>query len=176
MPAMHAVYKDFFRKFKKTLYFELSDRKNETDSFIIILPEELIYVLGFDNDGITFKNGFGAIPTKSNKKIIGKRQINTNFLIPQNLLLYADCVVPSLVGNVYGSYLTNIPIPRVHTDPVDIPYTVYEPKNLEFHPLQRNQLDSVRMRLLKTDGNPPQFTVNNTQMFISLLIRHKTKS
>ena len=159
------------KKYNKTLSFEISSRNEYEQYFLIILPEELIYVLGFDNDGITFKNGFGAIPTRAKKKIIAKRQVNTNFLIPQNLLLYSDCVVPSLVGNVYGQYLTNIPIPRTTSDPIEIPYTMYEPKNLEFHPLQRNQIEDVRVRLLKTDGTQPQFIVDNIKIYISLLIR-----
>ncbi len=167
----------YFRKHNKTLSFRIETRNAEKgDSYIIILPEELIYVLGFDSDGIVFKNGFGGIPTRTSKKIVAKRQINTNFLIPQNLLLYSDCVTPSLVGDVYGQYLTNIPIPRLDTTPIDIPYTVYEPKNLEFHPFQRNQIETVRMRLLKTDGNAPEFVVNNVQIFISLLIRETKKN
>ena len=167
----------YFRKHNKTLSFRIESRSGkEKEAFIIILPEELIYVLGFDSDGIVFKNGFGAIPTRVSKKIIAKRQINTNFLLPQNLLLYSDCVTPSLVGDVYGQYLTNIPIPRPDSDPIDIPYTVYEPKNLEFHPFQRNQIEAVRMRLLKTDGNAPEFVVNNAQIFITLLIRETKKN
>ena len=140
--------------------------------YLIILPEELIYVLGFDNPGIIFNNGYGAIPSNYGKQLTAKRKVNLNFLVPQNLLLYADCVQPSLVGNAYGKYLTNIPIPMKKTNSIfDLSYVIYEPKNLEFHPLHQSDVNHVLIQLLRTDGNQPEFMSNQVKIFISFLLR-----
>ncbi len=142
--------------------------------YLVILPEELIYVLGFDNDGIYFNNGYGAIPSTYKKHLSTRRKINESFLVPQNLLLYCDGVNPSLVGNVYGKYLTNIPIPREEQSMLNLPYILYEPKHLEFHSLQGSDVNHILFRLLKTDGTAPEFLVENIQIFISVLLREKT--
>ena len=142
--------------------------------YLLVLPEELIYVLGFDNEGIIFNNGYGALPSYPGKKLTARRKVNINFLIPQNLLLYVDCVQPSLVGNAYGKYLTNIPIPIQNNSNetiFDLAYTVYEPKNLEFHPIQQNDINHVLIQLLKVDGKAPEFVTNQVKIFISFLIR-----
>ena len=55
---------------KKLISIDISTTKNnkeEDDTFLIILPEELIYVLGFDSDGIKFRNEYGAIPSTLKK-------------------------------------------------------------------------------------------------------------
>ena len=143
--------------------------------YLLILPEELIYVLGFDNEGIIFNNGYGALPSNYGKKLTARRNLDINFLVPQNLLLYVDCVKPSLVGNAYGKYLTNIPIPirDASQDALDLSYIVYEPKNLEFHPLKQNDIDHVLVQLLKVDGKPPEFVTNQVKIFISFLLRKR---
>ena len=61
---------------KKLISINIStteNNKEQDDTFLIILPEKLIYVLGFDSDGIEYRNGYGAIPStikkvKSEKK------------------------------------------------------------------------------------------------------------
>ena len=64
------------------------------------MPEELLYVLGFDGPGIVVYQGFAAVPTKAVKtKLQAKRPLDLHFLKPQSLLLYTNCVVPSLVGD-----------------------------------------------------------------------------
>ena len=68
-------------------------------TYLVILPEELIYVLGFDSPDIIFNNGYGAIPSNYGKQLTAKKKVNLSFLVPQNVLLYADCVQPSLIGN-----------------------------------------------------------------------------
>ena len=87
--------------------------------------------------------------------------MNTSFLIPQNILLYLDCVAPSLVGNIYGKYLTNVPVPYIELNTLEIPYISYEPKNLEFHPIIQTDVSHVKLQLLKSDGNVPEFLLNN---------------
>lgn len=146
--------------------------ENKKKPCLIILPEKLIYVLGFDSPGIVFHDGYGALPSTYGKTLKAKRKVNLNFLVPQNLLLYADCVQPSVIGNAYGKYLTNIPIPMQDSKSVfDLSYVVYEPKNLEFHPLHQSDINHVLIQLLRTDGNPPEFMTNQVKLFISFLIR-----
>ena len=55
-------------------------------------------------------------------------------------MLYLDCVAPSLVGNIYGKYLPNVPVPHIEGNVLEIPYVTYEPNFLE------------KLELLKTDG------------------------
>ena len=95
------------RKFKKSVYF-------------LVLPSHLISVLGLDGEGIVYNGNYGAIPMKGTT--YGKRKVNLDFLRPKNILLYTDCVVPSLIGNVYGQYLTNIPIPATTVSESIVPY------------------------------------------------------
>ena len=140
--------------------------------YLIILPEELFYVLGFDNPGIIFNNGYGAVPSNYGKQLTARRKVNLNCLVPQNLLLYADCVQPSLVGNAYGKYLTNVPIPMKKKNSIfDLSCVIYEPKKLEFHSLHQSDVNHVLIQLLRTDGNPPEFMSNEVKILISFLLR-----
>ena len=82
--------------------------------------------------------------------------MNTSFLIPQNLLLYSDCVAPSLVGNIYGKYLPNVP--NIEGNVLEIPYLTLFLEKLE---------------LLKTDGNAPKFLLNNIKMLMTFILWHK---
>ena len=141
------------------------------------LPTELICVLGLDSEGIIYRGGMGAIPTTTSKTITGRRKLQLDFLYPQNLLLYSDCVMPSLIGNVYGQYLTHLPIPKTKEgdDALEIPYFTHEPKNLEFHPIRTAELNNVRFKMLKMDGSEPVFDLRSIEMFISLVFRRKIK-
>ena len=148
-------------KFKKSIYF-------------LVLPSHLISVLGLDGEGIVYNGNYGAIPMKGTT--YGKREVDLDFLRPKNLLLYTDCVVPSLIGNVFGQYLTNIPIPAT-TDSAksSVPYISYEPKNLEYHPLKTGDLNNVRFRMYQTDGSIPEFSVSSIKIFMSIIFRKKKK-
>ena len=77
-----------------------------SEDIVLLLPENLIFCLGFDRPGIYYINGYGAIPLKKDKMITGTRHIDVSFMKPQNLLVYTDCVQPSYVGNVFAQYLT----------------------------------------------------------------------
>ena len=110
---------------------------------------------------------------KSSKKFIGDFEIDPNLMIPRNLMLYADCVEPSLIGNIYGQYLTNIPVPIEDVNQKFL--TTYEPRNLEFHPLQTGDLSNVHFQLTQTDGKFPSLSNENAQLFITLLFRKKKK-
>ena len=55
-----------------------------------------------------------------------------------------------------GSYLTHIPIAKQTTEKVvNVPHMLYEPKNLEFHPLQTENVNDIQIKLLKTSGESP---------------------
>ena len=96
--------------------------------------------------------------------------MNTSFLIPQNLLLNLDCVAPSLVGKIYGKYLTNVPVPYIERNTIEIPYVSYEPKKLEFQSIIQTDVSHVKLQLLKTDGNVPKFLLNNIQSFVTFIL------
>ena len=149
------------------------------ETLLIILPTELICVLGLDSEGIIYRGGVGALPTTTSKIITGRRKLQLDFLYPQNLLLYSDCVMPSLIGNVYGQYLTHLPIPKNEKkegeDALQVPYFTHEPKNLEFHPIRTAELNNVRFKMLKTDGSEPVFDLRSIEMFISLIFRRRIK-
>ena len=56
----------------------------------------------------------------------------------------------------------------------DVPFITFEPKNLEFHPLQTGDLSNVRFKLLRTDGTKPEFAMNETvKLFMSIQFRRK---
>lgn len=147
-------------------------RRAITKWLYVIMPVELLYVLGFDGPGVIFKDNLAAVPSTFGKELKAKRAIDLHFLKPQSLLLYTNCVVPSLVGDAYGSYLTHIPVAKENDNAhITLPHTVYEPKNLEFHPLQSGNVNDIQLKLLKTNGEPPQFAIRNIQIFISLIFR-----
>ena len=53
----------------------------------------------------------------------------------------------------------------------DLLYVIYEPKNLEFHPLHQSDVNHVLIQLLRTGGNPSEFMSNQVKIFISFLLR-----
>jgi len=141
------------------------------ESCCLYMPTELVYVLGFEGLTYSLEPGYEMLCLEKNVTTKANREIDVDFMVPQNLLMYTDCVVPSLIGNVYGQYLTNIAINRYNNKS---PYVVYEPTNLEYHPLQICDLGNVTFRLLKTDGTFPRFrNPQNIKMFITLLLRKK---
>ena len=146
-----------------------------SEDIVLVLPENLIFCLGLDKPGIYYINGYGAIPFKKDKMVTATRHIDVSFMKPQNLLVYTDCVQPSYVGNVFAQYLTNVPLPQDKTKTgTDVPYITFEPKNLEFHPLQTGDLSNVRFKLLRTDGTKPEFAMNETvKLFMSIQFRRK---
>lgn len=85
-----------------------------------------------------------------------------DMLVPQNLLLYADFITPSLVGNAYGQYLTNIPLTRDHSF-----YSEYSPMHPEYHKLNTNALQRVGFKMLHTDGTVPVLEYQTTTQIIS---------
>ena len=88
-----------------------------------------------------------------------------------------DCVVPSLIGNVFGQYLTNIPIPATTvSEKSSVPYISYKPKNLEYHPLKTGDLNNVRFRMFQTDGSIPEFSVSSIKIFMSIIFRKKKRN
>lgn len=142
----------------------------------ITMNLELFYVLGFDGEGAVIHNGYAAIPIpvrRLKRSVVrAKRNIDLNFLQPKSLLLYTNCVLPSLVGAAYGNYLTHVPLPQsVDISRMDIPYTVYEPKNLDFHPLKTGSVKNIQMKLLQTDGRKPKFAIDDIKIFVTLVLR-----
>ena len=122
------------------------------------------------------KDGIAAIPIPWHTENIitkrAKRAIDLDFLKPKTLLLYTNCVMPSLVGSTYNSFLTQIPVQQEKDiDKMDIPFLVYEPKNLQYHPLKMGDLKDIQMKLLVSDGTKPVFAVDDIKIFITLLLR-----
>ena len=56
------------------------------ETLLIILPTELICVLGLDSEGIIYRGGVGAIPTTTSKTITRRRKLQLDFLYPQKLV------------------------------------------------------------------------------------------
>lgn len=156
---------------KFTISYENKRLKIETTGeVVLVMPLKFTQCLGISEAAYILAGDVTIIPIYPNKPIRGAKAIDVNFLIPRNLLLYSDCVKPSLIGNVYGQFLTNIPIPIAS---IEEPLVTYEPVNLEFHPLQSNDLSNVRFKLLNTDGTEPHFENYNSKIFLTLLVRRK---
>ena len=80
--------------------------------------------------------------------------INMDLVQPQNLMLYADCIRPSLVGNAYGQFLTTIPILKQQDF-----FSEYVPQCGKYHALTSTTVDRVQFQLLQTDGSRTQPTI-----------------
>jgi hypothetical protein len=142
-----------------------------TEPIILQIPIPVGNILGINQNKAITLNGQIFLDLKPSKKFIGDFKIDPNLMIPRNLMLYADCVEPSLIGNIYGQYLTNIPVPIEDVNQKFL--TTYEPRNLEFHPLQTGDLSNVHFQLTQTDGKFPSLSNENAQLFITLLFRKK---
>lgn len=139
---------------------------------LVQLPEYLYLALGISRHK-TYPYGKGTIiHLKADQDYEADFKINPTLIIPKNLLVYADCVEPSLIGNEYGQYLTNVPVAVSELSQLT---TSYEPKYLEFHPIHTGDLSNVHFRIIQTDGNVPYLAKNNLKTFITLLFRRKKK-
>ena len=144
---------------------------------ILSVSNEVLYCLGFEIAGLTKcprfpeQNSLLLLP-EDNAVVQGVRSIDSNYMTPNNLLLYVDCVESSLIGNVYGQYLTNVSVPRKKDN---VPIVTYEPKNLEYHRIITGDLSNVHFKFLKSDGKPPKFynRENKHRILLSLLFRKK---
>ena len=144
IPFLLSVLQPVFQKINVDFKLEYDSTKKKCymqagEDLVLLVPETLVCVLGYDAPGIEYHEGYGYIPLKGRKKTYSIRDIDVHFMLPQNLLLYTNCVAPSLIGNVLGTYLTNFPVPKP-TEKIELPYISYSPKNLEFHKLQASDL------------------------------------
>jgi len=144
---------------------------------IISLSDEILHCLGFELEGMTKcprwpEENSLLLFHENNATVEGVRTIDSNCNVPNNFLLYVDCVEPSLIGNVYGRYLTNVSVPRKKSN---APIVTYEPKNLEYHRLITGDLSNVNFKFLKSDGNPVLLNneFNKQRVHLSLLFRKK---
>jgi len=138
----------------------------------IYAPALLIHILGFEGQAIFLDNGYAILPTKANLlEMKNDRPVDRNFMDPQSLLIYTDCVAPSIVGNVYGQYLTHVPILKKTSEKTEIEYFSHEPKNLEFHALQQKDLNNVHFKFLQVDGKKPNFSSTSITSHMSILFR-----
>lgn len=104
-----------------------------------------------------------------------KKEVNVNLLEIQNLLVYANCIEESLIGNSFGQYLTNIPIIRDENEY----FTEYTPLHPEYHKMSSNNLERVTFQLTDTKGNKPklmyQSLLNHYKTYLTLSFRRKIK-
>jgi hypothetical protein len=142
-----------------------------TEPIILQIPIPVGNVLGINQHKAITLNEQIFLDLKPTKKFVSDFKIDTNLMIPRNLMLYADCVAPSLIGNIYGQYLTNIPIKIEDVNSKFL--STYEPRNLEFHPMQTGDLSNVHFQLTQTDGEFPSLSNENAKLFITLLFRKK---
>ena len=142
------------------------------EDIVFHLPKNLILALGIDAQDILYYKEYGFLVLKGKETLASHRKTDFKFMLPHNLLIYTDCVIPSLIGNVFGQYLTSVP---VASNDEKVPFLSYEPKHLEFHPLCTGDLSNIRIKLLKTDGSTPEFLNNGTKIFISILFQRKIK-
>ena len=140
----------------------------------IIMPEELLFVLGFDGPGIVVYQGFAAVLTKAVKLNFKLNDLLTFIFLNPKVYYFTPTVsfLLYVVGDMYGSYLRYIPIAKQTTEKVvNVLHSLYKPKNLEFHPLQTGNVNDIQIKLLKTYGEFHQFAVQDIHIFISLIIR-----
>ena len=106
--------------------------------------------------------------------------IDLTVIEPQNLLLHVDCISPTLVGNSYGQYLSNVPLDNKH-----YAFAEHAPIHPEYHELNTNGLNHVSFKLFHVDGSLPQlyagdlmkkiYSTTNYRSFFTLSFRRKIK-
>jgi hypothetical protein len=121
-----------------------------------------------------------AFKTKYENRFIfkGENDIDLNIIKPQTLLVYANCITPSLVGNSYGQYLTNIALDRSESF-----YSEYSSIHPEYHKLNTNKVNRVRFKLYLIDGREPQYehadlprAIEKYRTHLMLSLRRKIKN
>ena len=143
-----------------------------TNDIVLQFPVNIGMALGISTAKTHQVGQSMLLDLKKGKSFKGDYKVDPNVMIPKNLLIYTDCVEPSLIGNVYGQYLTNIPVPISNINELLVSY---EPKNLEFHRIQTGDLGNVNFQILQTDGNYPALANDNYKIFMTLLFRKKKK-
>ena len=106
--------------------------------------------------------------------------INLSVIKPQNLLLHVDCISPTLIGNSYGQYLSNVPLDNKH-----YAFAEHAPIHPEYHELNTNGINHVAFKLFHVDGSLPQlyagdvmkkvYSTTNYRSFFTLSFRRKIK-
>jgi hypothetical protein len=111
---------------------------------------------------------------KSNESrfnIFGHSEIDISLIQTQNLLLYADCITPTLFGNSYGQYLTNIPVHRHQSF-----YTEYSCPRPLYHKLNTNKINRIHFKLYHIDGREISYEHHHVPRAIEKYRTHMTLS
>jgi len=163
-------------------YVRISVTKNPSDEEKLVissnhriffyLPSILLLATGFNPTHVVGDYSIlevaGVVPAT--------RKIDLKLVLPQNLMLYCDCVEASIVGDVFGQYLTHIPLKQTHEGTGTHPYYRYSPSNLEYHNVSTNDLSNINFKLLKTDGKLPKLLYTEEDgnvMYMTLQFRRK---
>ena len=139
------------------------------------------YSIGMD-PALFFSLGFGSdVTEKIVKKNVGTKaegELNLAALVPSSIVVYADMVAPSIVGNSYQPILCVISVPK---NVINDENTIDNMTTLDFtHPqfctVNVSLISTIRIMLRKIDGNPLSFyDPKNEGFHIDLLFRPKQK-
>lgn len=94
-----------------------------------------------------------------------------DLFVPKDIMLYADFIRPSFIGNVEGCLLKTIPVTKHTTTETEC--ITYEPYNLEYHDLKFYDNNALPFQLLTTSGNAISFLNKKTPIELSLIFRKK---
>lgn len=90
-----------------------------------------------------------------------------NRCLPNNILIYCDFIVPSIMGEKYLQILKFIP----NFNEQSGKYTTYQAQNLDFTRVSNNTLDTVKIELRDAAGNLIHFVDENLYSYVNLLFK-----
>jgi len=171
-------------------HYYISEKKGRIEitsakQLIITMPNYLALALGLQEQVVLLDANFCCLELQDTKK--GEEMIKPGKISPSQQKdpafktkyeVYANCITPSLVGNSYGQYLTNIALDRSESF-----YSEYSSIHPEYHKLNTNKVNRVRFKLYLIDGREPQYehadlprAIEKYRTHLMLSLRRKIKN
>jgi hypothetical protein len=144
-------------------------------SLLLVMHYRLAGMLGFGAQCETHWNhetthrDLVYLTLNSGRLFTAHARVNVNAFSPDNIMIYANFVEPSLTGNINAAILKSVPvIPTGESG-----FLHYEPRHLEFRRIAFSQLNNLHFQLSQTDGKEIKFAFTDVDVRMLLEFRRK---
>lgn len=138
---------------------------------VLYMPVYVAYCLGFRGHATTSDGTLAVFAGDTGDTIVARRNVDVKALTPHSLSLWCDFIEPTFVGGVRSPILKTFAVTR--RESVSVSSVTYEPKNLEFHPLNTRELHGLHIRVISADGNEVDFFDPYQNVIVGLVLKTK---
>lgn len=138
---------------------------------VFYLPIFIAHILGFREYAVTDNGTLAVFAGHEGDVFLARQMIDISALSPQSLALVCDFIEPTFVGAVQSPVLKTIPVKFVEKSGAVGSSITYEPKNLEYHPLNTRELSSMHFQIIDASGDQVQFEDFNQNIILGLTIK-----